>query len=78
MVKFGQLQKKYKGKNIEMVKINEKNLRMRRNKEFLWVSAENKKIYLKAQESCLALYFAVYEEMTTYIHEMIKKGYAVG
>jgi hypothetical protein len=61
-----------------MVQMDERNLRMRRNKEFLWVSIECKKIYLNAHESCLALYFAVYEEMTAYIHEMVKKGYAVG
>lgn len=61
-----------------MVHIDERNLLMRRNKEFLWVSTENKRIYLKAHESCLALYFAVYEDMKEYLSQMTERGYAVG
>lgn len=63
---------------MKMEQVTEKNLLMRRNREFLWVSKECKKIYLKAHESCLTLYFPVYEDMTVYITEMIKKGYAIG
>lgn len=38
---------------------------------------DNGEIYLKAHESCLTLHFPVYEDMTVYITEMIKKGYAM-
>lgn len=46
-----------------MEQVVESNLRMRRNREFLWVSRECKTIYLKAHESCLTLYFPVYEDI---------------
>lgn len=65
-------------KSVEMNKIDEYSLRMRRNRDFLWISSEKKQIYLKEQESCLILYFAVYKEMLEYIKRMIEKGYAVG
>lgn len=61
-----------------MEQVVESDLRMRRNREFLWVSRECKKIYLKAHESCLTLYFSVYEDMIIYITEMVEKGYVVG
>lgn len=54
-------------KSVGMNKIDEYNLRMRRNRDFLWISSEKKKIYLKEQESCLILYFTVYKEMLEYI-----------
>ena len=61
-----------------MEQVVESNLRMRRNREFLWVSRESKTIYLKAHESCLTLYFPVYEDLFVYMTKMIKKGYVVG
>ena len=61
-----------------MEQVVESNLRMRRNREFLWVSRECKTIYLKAHESCLTLYFPVYEDlfvyMTTLIFWMMTEG----
>lgn len=51
---------------------------MRRNKDFLWVSPKDKRIYLEEKKSCLILYFTVYQEMLEYIQLMTEKGYAVG
>lgn len=53
-------------------------LQMRRNRDFLWVSPKDKRIYLKEEKSCLILYFTAYQEMLEYIQLMTEKGYAVG
>lgn len=58
--------------------VDETDLKMRRNREFLWISAKQKRIYLKEQESCLALYFSVFDDMLQYIRRMVERGYVIG
>ncbi len=60
-----------------MEMLNEIDLRMRKNNDFLWISSEAKKIYLKEHTSCLLLHFSKTEDMMEYIQELIKKGYVV-
>ncbi len=58
--------------------VDETDLKMRRNREFLWISSKQKRIYLKEQESCLALYFSVFDDMLQYIRQMVERGYVIG
>lgn len=53
-------------------------LKMRRNRDFLWISPQKKKIYLKATEDCLMLFFKDMEEMVKYIVSLSRKGFSVG
>lgn len=61
-----------------MEHVNKNSLQMRRNRDFLWVSLNDKRIYLKEQKSCLMLYFQVFKEMQEYIEIMMKRGYTIG
>ena len=58
--------------------VDETDLKMRRNREFLWISSKQKRIYLKEQESCLALYFSVFDDILQYIRQMVERGYVIG
>lgn len=53
-------------------------LKMRRNRDFLWISPQKKKIYLKSTEDCLMLFFKDMEEMVKYIVSLSRKGFSVG
>lgn len=57
--------------------LNRQRLRMRRYRDFLWVSLTEKRIYLQKQEFCLLLYFLSYEDMENYIETLTEKGYVV-
>lgn len=59
------------------ITLNKRRLRMRRYREFLWVSLAEKRIYLQEQKFCLLLYFLSYEDMENYIEMLIEKGYIV-
>lgn len=53
-------------------------LKMRRNRDFLWISPQKKKIYLKSTEDCLMLFFKDMEEMVKYIVSLSRRGFSVG
>lgn len=57
--------------------VTERVLCYRRNRDILWVSPETRKIYMKEQKGCLALYFDAYKEMLEYISKMRGKGFVV-
>ncbi len=57
--------------------MDEKGLIYRKDRDFLWVSSETKRIYLNEQENCLVLYFIVHKEMLSYIDKMLSKGYRI-
>lgn len=59
------------------ITLNKRRLRMRRYREFLWVSLAEKRIYLQDQKCCLLLYFLSYEDMENYIKTMTEKGYVI-
>lgn len=59
-------------------RINAEELKMRRNHDFLWISSEKKKIYLKSTEGCLMLFFQNMEEMVKYVVSLSRKGFTVG
>ena len=59
------------------ITLNRQRLRMRRYRDFLWVSLTEKRIYLQEQESCLLLHFLSYEDMESYIETLTGKGYVV-
>lgn len=59
------------------ITLNRQRLRMRRYRDFLWVSLTEKRIYLQEQEFCLLLYFLSYEDMESYIETLTGKGYVV-
>lgn len=44
---------------------------------YLWVSPEEKKIYLSEHKACLILYFEKYKEMLSYIEKMADKGFVI-
>ena len=58
--------------------ICEKELKMQRNHDFLWVSPDKKKIYLKSTDGCLMLFFKDVEEMVKYIVFLSRKGFTAG
>ena len=73
------LQRGKEGDELEKdTMIGEEDLKMRRNHDFLWVSPEKKKIYLKSTEGCLMLFFKDMEEMVKYIVSLSGKGFTTG
>lgn len=50
---------------------------MRRYRDFLWISRNDKRIYLNEQKGCLALYFPSVSEMMEYIGNLMEKGSAI-
>lgn len=54
--------------------INKQLLRMRRYRDYLWGSLEEKKIYLCEQKTCLLLYFISYGDMEDYYRKNAKEG----
>lgn len=73
------LQRGKEGDEVEKdMMIGEKELKMRRNHDFLWVSPDKKKIYLKSTDGCLMLFFKDVEEMVKYIVSLSRKGFTAG
>ena len=73
------LQRGKEGDEVDKdMKIGEKELIMRRNHDFLWVSPDKKKIYLKSTDGCLMLFFKDVEEMEKYIVFLSRKGFTAG
>lgn len=67
----------WEAEKIGNVIVSRQRLRMRRYRDYLWVSLSEKRIYLQEQKFCLLLYFLSYEDMESYIKSLIKKGYVV-
>lgn len=65
------------GRKNRECNINRRRLRMRRYRDYLWVSLSEKRIYFQEQKFCLLLYFISYEDMESCIKSLIKKGYVV-
>lgn len=59
------------------ITLNRRVLRMRKHRDFLWISLVEKRIYLREQKFCLLLFFLSYEDMKNYIETLTKKGYVV-
>lgn len=73
------LQRGKEGDEVEKdMMIGEKELKMRRNHDFLWVSPDKKKNYLKSTDGCLMLFFKDVEEMVKYIAFLSRKGFTAG
>lgn len=73
------LQRGKEGDEVEKdMMIGEKELKMQRNHDFLWVSPDKKKIYLKSTDGCLMLFFKDVEEMVKYIVFLSRKGFTAG
>lgn len=59
------------------ITLNRRMLRMRKHRDFLWISLKEKRIYLHEQKSCLLLYFTSCEDMENYIEKLLEKDYIV-
>ena len=59
------------------INLNRRMLRMRKYRDYLWISLKEKRIYLQEQKFCLLLYFLSYEDMKSYIETLIEKGYVL-